>query len=173
MSEKLKKGWLFLGTLLLVGMLGISGVDAYITNQATLATNPAANALFVPVRNADAVAHEVGDVVVWSDNTNDGVDITTTSTAHAALVAGVVAIKDIPGGAFGLVQVAGYHAGVSIAVANVAGDALVTSTTAEETGVFATATSSATLSANIFSVFAIAFETTITSTTVKAIIRAI
>jgi hypothetical protein len=180
-TEFEKKLLLVAGVMAGVAMIGGRGLYAYITNQATTATSPAANALFVPVHNEDNVAHEVGDVVVWSDNTHDGVDVTTTTSANAPLVAGVVAIKDIPASGYGLVQVAGYHSAVTISVANSAGDALVTSTTGESAGVFTvtgttTTTGTAATSTELLNyrgVFGVALEAGTSSTTIKAIIRAL
>jgi len=131
MSEKMKKFNLFIATLFLAGAMSGRIAFTYITNQATTATSATANALYVPVHNEDATAHEVGDVVVWSDNTHDGVDITTTTTANDGLVAGAVAINDIAGDAFGLVQVAGYHSAINTVGVVAAGASVVTSSVAE------------------------------------------
>lgn len=153
--------------------LAIAGrVYAAYMNPIMDATSPQATAEYITVINGDTVTHEIGDVVVFATDTTYGIKITTTTTANNGLVAGVIAQKDCASGDLCVVQVRGYHAGVTIGVANSAGDALVTSTTGEAAGVYsvAQATGTSTNQSNTFGVFAIALEATTSSTTVKAFI---
>jgi hypothetical protein len=117
------------------------------------------------VYNADTVAHENGDVVVWQYDAVYGLEITTTTSANNPLVAGVVYPDTIAAGGWGTIMVYGYHPAVTIGVANASGDVLVTSTTGEATGVFNVATTTMAYPVGI------ALEATTSSTTVKAFIR--
>lgn len=180
MEKLMNKARLFAAFILVAGLFSVfthvKHIEAYQTHAVLSGSSDAStNALYVGVKNADDVAHEIGDVVVWNDGTDDGVEVTTTTTANHGLVAGVVALKDIPASGLGLVQVAGYHSAVTVAVATSAGDTLVTSTTGEAatTYTLAMATGSLTNEATTLGPFAVAFEATTTSTTVKAIIRAL
>ena len=114
---------------------------------------------YVTVLNADAVAHEVGDIVVWSDLST--MTVSTTTSANLRNFAGVVAFKDLAANGKGLIQTFGYHSAISIGVANSSGDCLGTSTTAEVAGVTTTAGAC----------IAVALEATTSSTTVKGLIR--
>lgn len=116
---------------------------------------------YVYVENADAVAHEVGDIVVWSDIST--MKVSTTASASDNLVAGVVAHNDLPASGKGFIQTYGYHPGVTVGVATAVGDMLVTSTTEEAAGVNNSGEATA--------VFGSATEVTTTSTTVKCFIR--
>lgn len=148
--------------LLAIAVLGISaGVYAKNAGEAGAATNPARNAQYLWVLNADAVAHEVGDIVVWKDGTYDGVEVSTTTSADSKLVAGIVAQATLPASDWGFIQVSGYHSAITIGVANSAGDCLGTSTTAEAAGVTTTAGAC----------IATALEATTSSTTVKGMIK--
>lgn len=139
------------------------------SNPALKDSDAQRNAVYEWVYNSDNVAHEVGDVVVYKDGTYDGVEVSTTTTAANPLVAGVVVGNTIAATSWGNIQVAGYCPTVTIGVANAAGDPLVTSTTGEAAGVLDIATATTTVSAQS-AVFAVAFEATTTSTTVKAIL---
>jgi hypothetical protein len=146
---------------------------ARLQNPIGSATDPAINAEYINVRNADNVTHEVGTVVVFKANaTYPGVDITTTTTANNSRVAGVIANYDCAASASCLVQVSGYHSAVFVGVATSTGDALVTSTTGEYASVYTLAQATGTASGEATSrgVFGIALETTTSSTTVKALI---
>lgn len=129
----------------------------------------------IPVYNSDTDAKEVGDVVVWKDGSTfgDGMEITTTTTANNGLVAGVICEHTISGNGWGFVQTHGYHSGITIGVANSAGDSLVTSGTAEAAGVYSVLQATGTQAsgeARTFGVFAVALEATTSSTTVKGFI---
>lgn len=178
MSNKLKTSLLFAGFLSLaaVGSLFINTqrVVAYQLTSSGAITDASRNRVLIRVLNSDAVAHEVGDVLVWKDSTYDGVNVATTTTANNGLVAGVVALDTLAASSEGWLQVSGYHSGVTIAVANAAGDSLVTSTTAEGATKYtiAMATGAAANQAAIATgVFGVALEATTSSTTVKALIR--
>ena len=184
-SNRIKKALLLASFLTLAAFGGVliesKRAVAYQLSGIGDAGGSERNRVLITVFNDDAVAHEVGDVVVWSDGSthDDGIEITTTTTAHNNLVAGVVALYDIPGNSFGYIQTSGYHAAVTIGVANSAGDALVTSTTAEAVGVFAvTGTTTTTGTAvtiaevvRVFSVVGIALEATTSSSTVKVLLN--
>lgn len=99
-------------------------------------------------------------VVVWDSTSNDGVTITTSTTSHDALAAGIT-IDEIPGSSrdysatrdegysnWGRVRVYGRHVGVvsvtdtkSSGVAAGAGDLVSTSSTAGSAGLFSTTSS--------------------------------
>ncbi len=135
------------------------------------ATQGESTAEFISVYNADDVTHEVGDVVVFAANSTYDLAITTTTTANNGLVAGVIAGQDCAAATFCRVQVAGYHGGVTIGVANSAGDSLVTSTTGEAAGVYSVVQATGIAGSNqatTFGVFGVALEATTSSTTVKA-----
>ena len=107
--------------------------------------------------NADVVAHEDGDVVVWNDGSiQDGVEIETTTTANNGLVAGVV-LGDIAATSWGWVQTHGYHDSITVGTVS-AGDSLVTSTTGEQAAAYtiAQATGTAANEGAIFGVFGVA-----------------
>lgn len=148
-----------------------SSAHARFSNPALANTDEERNAVYEWVYNSDDVAHEAGDVVVYKDGTYDGVEISTTTTANNALVAGVVAYGETCAAtSWCKIQVAGYHPAVTISVANSARDALVTSTTGEGAGVYSVAQATGTLTGESasFGVFAVALEATTSSTTVKA-----
>jgi hypothetical protein len=179
-TESDKKWLLFLGVFIIGAgfytAIDVKRTEAYFTNPALPRTSAERNAEFLVVYNADGVAHEVGDVLIWSDgSTADGLEVTTTTTANNPLVAGVVVTRTIPATDWGIMQTRGYHSGVTISVANSAGDPLVTGTTAEAStiGTIVMATGTATGEAIDYprGVFAVAFEATTTSTTVKAILK--
>lgn len=116
---------------------------------------------YVFVENADATAHEVGDLVIWSDIST--MKISTTSTGGNKLVAGVVAFNDIPASGKGLIQTYGYHSAVTVASATAIGDLLGASNTPE---------SSAVSNAGLpMAVFGVATAVTTSSTTVGCFIR--
>jgi hypothetical protein len=103
------------------------------------------NQMKIQVYNADNVAHEVGDVVVWTDGSvSDGVEVTTTTTANNSLVAGVVVDADIPAASWGWIQTMGYHATVTVTGTVTAGDQICTSTTGEAARAYTIADSTGT-----------------------------
>ena len=174
----MKKLSLFLGMLVLSASLGnlllSRKAHTYQFTPSGGLTDATRNRQLLFVYNSDNVTHEVGDVVVWYDgSTADGLEISTTATANNGLVAGVVAQADIAATTWGFIQVKGYHSAVTIGVANTAGDSLITSTTGEAAGVYSVAQSTGVESnqARTDGTFAVAFETTTTSTTVKAILK--
>lgn len=148
-------------SLLFIGMVGAAPLMAGQSGSAGTATDPSRNAEYLWVLNADAVAHEIGDVVVFYDGTYDGIEVATTTSANSKLVAGIVALQDMPANGYGFVQVYGYHSGATIGVANSAGDCLGTSTTAEALGITTT----------VGACVATALEATTSSTTVKVLIH--
>jgi hypothetical protein len=179
MRERMKKAGLLAAFVFLAGLM-LTAIDtqqavALHINPSLKDTDALRHRVLLWVYNADNVAHEDGDVVVWTDGSvADGLEITTTTTANNGLVAGVVAPDTIAATAYGFIQLSGYHDGVTIGVANSAGDSLVTSTTGESAGLYtiAMATGAAANQAAIDTgVFGVAFEATTTSTTVKAIIK--
>lgn len=157
----------FLGVLAAL-FLGASvyAVDIDWTNPSEVTDATRYNKL-LRVYNADNVAHENGDVVVWQYDAVYGLEITTTTSANNALVAGVVYPNTIAAGGFGTIMVYGYHPAVTIGVANSSGAVLITSTTGEATGVFDVSVSTEAYSVGI------ALESTTSSTTVKALINAL
>ena len=164
-----KKIVLFIATLGIVGLLG-SRVSAYQQGGAAGTTDAGRAVELLWVHNDDAVAHEAGDVVVWHDGSYDGIGVSTSVTANSSLVAGVVPYGyTLPASDWGFIQTHGYHPAITIAVANSAGDSLVTSTTAEAAGVATIAAATTTVTAQV-AVFATALEATTSSTTVKGFI---
>lgn len=158
--------------MVVMGFIGVASLAAALDNPIGLATNSEINARYIQVRNSDNVTHEVGDVVVYVDGTNDGIDITTTTTANNALVAGVVAVKDIAAGAYGLVQVYGLNTSVATDGNVTAGQALVTSTTGEVCTSYTVAMATGTLTGEAISpgVFGVALATD-TGTVAPVILR--
>ena len=134
------------------------------------ATTPESTAEYISMYNADNVTHEVGDVVVFGTNSTYGIAITTITTANYSRVAGVIAGQDCASGQICLVKTHGYDGAVTVSVATTAGDALVTSTTGEAAGVYSISQATGTAAGEAVSagVFAIALESTTSSTTVKA-----
>lgn len=114
------------------------------------ATDPSNRAEYIYVHNTDALVHEVGTILVWKDSTYDGVDVSSTVSANNALVAGVVAIRDIPASGWGFIQVYGYHATVATDGNVTAGDSLVTSTTGEQCTPYTILMATATAARGIF-----------------------
>lgn len=160
---------------LLFAMAFGSGVSAFAANNPVISsTDYRRNAEYIRVYNEDAVAHEAGDVLIYvvpASATYDGLSVSTTSTAAVPRVAGVVPVGEtLRASSWGRLQVYGYHPAITIAVANSAGDALVTSTTAEAAGVYTLATSTSTVGAD-FGVFGVALEATTSSTTVAGLIK--
>lgn len=166
MFKKLK----LVGPVVALLVTGVVALHAAYSNPVQDATSPYGTAEYATVLNGDNVAHEIGDVVVFATDTTYGIKVTTTTTANNGLVAGVIAQHDCAANSLCVVQTRGYHSGVTIGVANSAGDSLVTSTTGEATSVYtiAQATGTAANQAVISGVFAVALETTTSSTTVKA-----
>lgn len=159
---------------LFVMAFSIAGLSAwaYQFGSGSMNTDEERHRQVLWVYNADNVAHEDGDVVVWTDGSlADGLEISTTSTANNGLVAGVC-LGDIPANSWGWLLTRGYHDSITIGVANSAGDALVTSSTAEAAGVYSVAQATGTSSnqSNTWGVFAVALEATTSSTTVKGIV---
>lgn len=152
----MKKYVWMLMTLCLAGV-----AEARFGNPAMYVTDEERNAEYETLYNSDAVAHEVGDVVVYKDGTYDGLEISSTTSAGNKLVAGIIALRDCPATSWCTVQVSGYHAAITVDVATAAGDALSTSTTAEAATVDNTAGPDQ---------FAICLEATTSSTTVKGIL---
>jgi hypothetical protein len=151
----------------LAGVIGVGlsrKASADLTNPVVSNTDPAGNAQFIWCHNLDAVDHGVGSVVVYSGTSAvlPGVDVSTTTSADSALVAGVVALNTLPASGYGWVQVAGYNSAIKVTVATSAGDILTTSTTAEKVKVNASGTTATSV--------AMALEATTASTTVKGII---
>jgi hypothetical protein len=152
--------------------LGFAGsrVFAAYSNSVMNAVDGERTAEYVDVYNNDNVTHEVGDVVVLGTNSTYDIQIATTATANNSLVLGVIAGQDCAAASMCKVQTRGYHSGVTIGVANAAGDMLVTSTTGEAAGLYTIAMSSGTGAnqAIIDGIFGVALEATTSSTTVKA-----
>lgn len=156
MFQQLKRVFIGFGVLL------ASLVSLYaLNNPVAFQTDPVGNAEYIYVYNSDNVTHEVGDVVVYFDGTYDGVEISTTTTANNALVAGVVAIKDIPATSWGLVQVYGYHGTITTDGSVAAGDTLVTSTTGEACMTYSVAQATGTLTgqSNSYGILGVALTT--------------
>lgn len=106
--------------------------DAYQFRGISQNTDAGRHAQLLWVRNADNVAHEDGDVVVWTDGSvADGLEISTTTTGNNGLVAGVVAQTSIAAGEWGFIQTHGYHGSIQVTGTVAAGDSLVTSSTGE------------------------------------------
>ena len=166
-----KKLLLFVAALGIVGIFG-SRVSAYQFGGGTMDTDEERNRITLQVYNTDNVAHEDGDVLCWADGSHDGVDVSTTATANNGLVAGV-ALGDIAAHAWGTLLVRGYHDSITIGVRVDAGANLVTSTTAEAAGVYtiAQATGTAANQGAISGAFAVALETSESSTTVKGFLK--
>ncbi len=161
----------FVGLAAFIGLLmPRPSLEASLANPVGSQTDPAINAEYIMVINNDAVAHEVGDILVYVDSTYDGINVSSTTSAANSLVAGVVAIADLPASGAGLLQVSGYHSGVTVNVAVTAGDSLVTTTTGEAAAPLTIATATTTVTAQE-AVFGTVFATAVTSTTCKAIIR--
>lgn len=90
------------------------------------------SAVYEDVYNADNVAHEAGDVVVWYSTVTYGLEISSTIVANNSLVAGVVAFGTTCAAASQCkIQIAGYHPAVTVGTVS-AGNALVTGTTGEQ-----------------------------------------
>lgn len=158
-SKKLLALSVLLATSLLTSAVFWKKADANQAQTIGLNTDAERNRELLWVYNADNVAHEVGDVVVWTDGSiSDGVEITTTTTGNNGLVAGVVAMSDIPATTWGFIQTHGYHSGITITGSVAAGDSLVTSGTGEAgaTYTIAQATGTAANQAIIRGVFAAA-----------------
>jgi hypothetical protein len=115
------------------------------------------------VYNADTVAHENGDVVVWQYDATYGIEITTDTVGSSTLVAGIVYPDTIPAASFGTIMVYGYHPAITVGVATSVGSILGTSTTGEACGVVTA----------VGSVVATALEATTSSTTVKGFVNAL
>lgn len=145
---------LFLGAALFAG-------DVDLTNASEVADATKYNKL-LRVYNADAVAHENGDVVVFQYDSTYALEVATTTSADSKLVAGIVYPKTMAANSWGTIMVYGYHPAITIGVANSSGDCLGTSTTAEATGV--TTAQGACV--------AVALEATTSSTTVKGFVNA-
>lgn len=170
LKEELKKVFKPLAIPLVVAAVSLAGLTAwaYQFGGGSMNTAVERHQQLLWVYNTDAVAHEAGDVLVWADGSNDGLDVSTTSTFNNKLVAGVVpAGYTLPASNWGFVQTHGYHSGITVGSATAAGDMLATSATAESASVFTVADSSVTHSAGVF---AIALEATTSSTTVKGFI---
>lgn len=153
--------------------LSIKKIEAYQYSPIGANTDATRNRELLWVYNATANGHDVGDVVVWTDGSvADGLEIDQTTTANNGLVAGVIAVSSVSATSWGWLQTHGYHSAVRIAVANSAGDSLVTSGTAEAATVYtmAQATGTAANEGRTFGVLGVALEATTTSTTVKALL---
>ncbi len=130
---------------LFVAILGLAGVaEARMASGDKVLTSGGRNAEYLEVYNEDNVAHEVGDVVVYKDGSYDGVSISTTASRNNALVAGVVAFKDIPAASWGIIQIAGYNSTVTCDTSVSAGDSLITSATGEASTTYSVLDSTAT-----------------------------
>lgn len=159
---------------LLAGFVSMTYASGAV-GTAGAAEDASRSAEYMYVYNADRVSHPVGSVMVFNAPATNypGLEVSTTTTANNSLVAGVVALNAIPATGWGFIQTYGYHPAVKIAQANTAGDILVTTTTAESSGLFtiAMATGTATQEGKqAYGPFAITLETTTSSTTVKAFI---
>lgn len=143
-------------------LLGASSLFAAQGGSAGAATDPSNRAEYRWVLNNDAVAHSVGDVVVYKDASPYGVVVETTTSANVKTVAGVVAINSLPASGYGWIQIYGYHSAINVKTTTTAGDCLGTYTTAGSMGTTSTAGAC----------FATAFTTTGTSTTVRGMIHA-
>lgn len=71
------------------------------------------DAVYVRVKNNSGSTLTNGDVVIWDPTDNDGISVTTTTTASSTRVAGVIA-ETIPAGGYGKMQVYGYHPAVKV-----------------------------------------------------------
>lgn len=177
MKSLFKNRWnilLGLSLFAFVGLATVKSVSATHTNPSLSTTEAKRNANYVYVYNEDAADHEAGDVCIYvlpASATYPGLSVSTTTTANVARVAGVVPYGEtLKASKWGRLQTYGYHPAVTIAVANSAGDGLITSTTAEAAGVLSIATSTTTVTAD-HAVFGIALEATTSSTTVKTLLR--
>lgn len=167
----MKKKFDILGPVLALIVGTAISLHAAYGNSVMSVTDGESTAEYVDAYNADNVTHEIGDVVVYAAGSTYDLQITTTTTGNNGLVAGVIAGYDCEAGRICRVQVRGYHPAVTIAVANAAGDSLVTSTTGEAAGVYSIAQSTGIAGSNqaqTFGVFGVALEATTSSTTVKA-----
>lgn len=81
------------------------------TNLVHTETEP--ESIFIRVKNGSSAALANGDVVIWDATDDDGVTVDTIATAESPLVAGVIC-EDIAVGAYGKMQVYGYHSAVKI-----------------------------------------------------------
>ena len=81
------------------------------TNLVHTETEP--ESIFIRVKNGSAGSLANGDVVIWDATDDDGVSVDTIATAESPLVAGVIC-EDIAVGAYGKMQIYGYHAAVKI-----------------------------------------------------------
>ena len=126
------------------------------------------NANYIRVFNEDYVSHAAGSVMIYvlpAAATYAGVSVSSTTSASLGRVAGVVPYGEtIASRGWGRLQVYGYHPAVKIAVANAATDELITSTTAGSAGVYSSG-------AEHGIVFGTALEATVSSTTVKALLK--
>lgn len=146
--------------------------DAYQFTGISSNTDAGRHRQLLWVYNPDLVAHETGDVVVWTDGSiADGLEITTTTTANHGLAAGVVAVQDIPASSWGFIQTHGYCESINVTGTVAAGDALVTSGTAEvgQAYTVAQATGTAANQSAIFGIYAVSL-TSDSSNTVKGFI---
>ncbi len=158
----------------LLGLIAVAGLASLAfaeTPSIGLNTDAGRNSTYLSVYNSDNVDHEAGSVLVYKDGTYDGVEVSSTTSAANPLVAGAVPYGEtLLATSWGRVQVTGYHPAVLIAVANSAGDSLVTSTTGEKATTLTLAIATTTVSAQQ-AVFGTAFEATTSSTNVKCIIK--
>lgn len=141
--------------VLFAAFLGLAGVvHARQLSGVGDQTDGGRNAEYLWVYNEDDVAHEEGDVLVYKDGNYDGVSVSSTTTRNNALVAGVVAIRDIPAQSWGFIQIAGYHPAVTCDTSVAAGDSLITSATGEASTTYSVldSTSTAPNNAGVFGI---------------------
>lgn len=158
----------------LLSLIAVAGLAYYVSAEPSTIgriDDASRNATYLTVYNEDVVDHEAGDVLIYkSGGTYPGLSVSTTTSANDSKVAGVVPSgTTLAASSWGLMQVSGYHSGVTIGVSVSTGDALVTSTTGEAAGKFAIADGTTTATAQT-AVFGVALETT-SGSTCKAIIK--
>ena len=124
----------------------VKNVTAFQLQGISTNTDAGRNTIKLWVYNADNVAHENGDVVVWYDGTlADGLEVSTTTTANNSLVAGVVYPDTISATAWGFIMVRGYHSAITTTGTVAAGDLLTTSTTGESARAYTVADATGTV----------------------------
>jgi hypothetical protein len=144
-----------------LGIAAIARADS--SSGVNTLTDGTRNLRLLVVHNTDAVDHAAGEVLVYKDDSYDGVDVSSTTSADNKLVAGVVPSGyTLPASGWGFIQTQGYHPAIKISVSNAAGDMLTTSTTSGQVKVNNSGTPA--------TVVAKTLEATTSSTTVKGFI---
>jgi hypothetical protein len=121
------------------------------------------DAVYVLVKNGSSGALANGDVVIWDATDDDGISVDTIATAESTLIAGVIC-ESIAVGAYGRMQVYGYHSAVKIdgGTTDVAANAVIGSGNVANYAYTATA---------VGAVLGVALEAVASKTTGKAFIR--